>query len=310
MEEILWEQKYRPKTIDDCILPKHIKDDMYENVKSGIIENQLFIGKSGTGKTTTAFALGQVMKYDTLYVNASNEGRSIDTLRGLLTDFCSTMSLVADRKLVILDEFDGVGSIVQDALRAFVEQYSKTTSFILTANNKYKLSAAINSRFSEVKFSIPEEEKKALMVSMMKRIVEILKAESVEFDNMAVKGIVEKYFPDFRKTLIELQIASKSGKFTLEQLKDTDTSIAEIIHLLKNKSFGDMIKSVEKTPSIDFSHICEELWENVDKFVDKNSKAVLVKILSEYIDKSVRTANPKITLMAMYADIMTSVDFV
>jgi DNA polymerase III delta prime subunit len=308
--QLLWVEKYRPQKVEECILPKETLEQLQAIIESGKLPNMLFSGSAGIGKTTVAHALGEQMGYDVLFVNASNEGRSIDTLRGLITTFASSMSLEGNRKLVILDEFDGVGQVIQDALRAFIEQYSVTTSFILTCNYKHKLIPAIHSRFSEINFTIPSDQKAKLQVAFMARIANILKSEKVEYENLAIKEIATKYFPDFRRTLNELQRFSAIGTFKVDQLKSLEVDYNSIFEAIRNKQFTEMIALVEKASTIDISSVATELYNNADKFCTSGSKPVLVNILAEYIDKATRTTNPKITVMAMYANIMANVDMV
>ena len=190
-------EKYRPKVIEECILPDAIKDEFQSYVLADKIPNLVLAGTSGTGKTTCAYALANELGYDILYINGSNEGRSIDTLRGVVTDFASSMSLYSNRKVIIIDEADGIPNLVQEALKSFIEEYATVCSFILTVNNKSKLIPALVSRFVEVNFTIPQDQKTKIAVAMMKRIMEILKLENVTFEKEAIAGIVKRFFPDY-----------------------------------------------------------------------------------------------------------------
>lgn len=308
VNDYLLSEKYRPTTIDECILPESIKTQLESFITAGSIPNLLLSGTSGIGKTTVSYALANQLGYDVLFVNGSNEGRSIDTLRGAVTEFASSMSLYANRKVVLIDEADGMPTLVQDGLRAFIELYSSTCSFILTCNHKSKLTPAILSRLSEVNFSIPADQKSKVAVGFMKRIVEILDKENIKYDKQAVAELVKRYFPDFRRVLTELQRYSSGGEFTMEQLKSTDVDINGIIQLIKDKNFSKMIEVVEKLSVIDITAIADELYTNANTFVDSSNKPVLIMILSDYIDKATRSTNPKITLMALFAAIMSSVE--
>jgi len=238
-------EKYRPKTIGDCILPDNIKKEFESYVLADKIPNLVLAGTSGTGKTTCAYALANELGYDILYVNGSNEGRSIDTLRGSVTDFASSMSLYSNRKVIIIDEADGIPNLVQEALKSFIEEYASVCSFILTVNNKSKLIPPLVSRFVEVNFTIPQDQKTKIAVSMMKRIMEILTEEGVAFEKEAIAGLVKRFFPDFRRTLNELQRYASGGSFTLAQLANVDADINTLIKNIKDKNFTNTVEAIE-----------------------------------------------------------------
>ena len=298
-------EKYRPKTIDDCILPDNIKKEFESYVLADKIPNLVLAGTSGTGKTTCAYALANELGYDILYVNGSNEGRSIDTLRGSVTDFASSMSLYSNRKVIIIDEADGIPNLVQEALKSFIEEYASVCSFILTVNNKSKLIPALVSRFVEVNFTIPQDQKTKIAVSMMKRIMEILTEEGVAFEKEAIAGLVKRFFPDFRRTLNELQRYASGGSFTLAQLANVDADINTLIKNIKDKNFTNTVEAIEKMSNVDISVIVEELYKNKSQYSNPNDIPIVIKILSDYLDKASRTSNPKITCLAMLAEIMS-----
>lgn len=297
-------EKFRPQTIEECILPDATKKEFDNFVLEGKIPNMILSGTPGSGKTTIAYALANQLKYDILFINGSNEGRTIDTLRGVVTDFASTMSLYDKRKVVIIDEADGMPTLVQDGLRAFIEEYASVCSFILTVNNKSKMIPALISRFVEISFIIPPDQKSKIGVAMMKRIAEILTKEGIKFEKEAVAGLVKKFFPDFRRTLNELQRYSSGGEFTLVQLKNIDADMNKLIENIKSKNFTETVAMIEKMPNVDIASIADELFNNRDKFSNPNDAPIIIKILSDYLDKSTRTPQPKITCMAMLAEMM------
>lgn len=306
--EYLLIERYRPKTISDCILPDDIKKQFTQFIESGKIPNLVLHGPPGNGKTTCAYALANQLEYDILYVNGSNEGRSIDTLRGIVTDFASSMSLYSNRKVVIVDEVEGVPVLVQEALKSFIEEYATTCSFILTTNNKSKLIPAILSRFSEVNFAIPPEQKNKVAVQLMKRIVEILDIENIKYEKSAIAELVKRYFPDFRRCLNELQRYSAGGQFTTEQLKNLDVDISVLVKFIKDKDFTSTVEAIEKMASVDVASIANELYEKIDTYANPNDKPVVIKLLSDYLDKATRTPQPKITCLALLAELMASLD--
>lgn len=306
--DYLYVEKFRPKLVSELILPEESKKLLNSFIDKNSIPNLLFSGSSGTGKTSAAYALANELKYDLLFINGSNEGRSIETFRGVVTEFASSLSLYANRKIVLIDEADGMPILVQDNLRAFIETYSSTCSFILTCNHKSKLSQAILSRLSEVNFTIPSDQKNKISVAFMKRVVEILKAENIKFDNIAVAELVKRYFPDFRRCLTELQRYSSGGEFTSEQLKNLDSDVSQMAVLIKDKNFGEMVNVIEKLAMVDITSMATELYDNISKFAEPNDIPVVIKILSDYIDKATRSTNHKITCIAMYAEIMGNLE--
>lgn len=298
-------EKYRPKSIEECILPESIKKEFESYVLADKIPNLVLAGTSGTGKTTCSYALANELGYDILYINGSNEGRSIDTLRGVVTDFASSMSLYSNRKVIIIDEADGIPNLVQEALKSFIEEYATVCSFILTVNNKSKLIPALVSRFVEVNFVIPQDQKPKIAVAMMKRIIEILTKENVKYEKEAIAGLVKRFFPDFRRTLNELQRYASGGEFKLAQLANVDADINTLIKNIKDKNFTSTVEAIEKMSNVDISVIAEELYKNKVQYSNPNDIPIVIKILSDYLDKASRTTNTKITCLAMIAEIMS-----
>lgn len=309
MSEVLISEIYRPKTVDETILPKAIKEFANNIVKSGRIPNLLFCGKPGTGKTSLARALASEMGYDVIKINASLEGRSIDTVRTTIADFASGVSLGGSKKLVILDEADGLTPIVQDALKGFFEEYSASCSFILTANNKHKINPPILSRFSEFEFSIPDDEKNQLEIEMMKRVGQICKERGIRTEKEAIVALVRKYFPDFRKTLNQLQKLSSGNTFYASMLENLDLDTSELISLLRKKNFKELRSFVAKSSNISVEDVNRELWNHVDEFIAPNSIPAFVVLLSDYNAKSVAVADQEILLMAEFVEIMAQMEF-
>lgn len=307
--EKLWVEKYRPKTVEECILPESIKSNLKSIIESGNIPNLLFYGSAGVGKTTIAYALCNQLDYEYLYVNASNEGRSIDTVRTTIAEFCTGMSLSGRKKIVILDEFCGVPSITQDALKGFFEQFSASCSFILTANHKHKINEPIRSRFSEIDFTIRKEEAPALGVQFMKRIVEICTQEKIKADKRAIAELVKKFFPDFRKTINELQKFSASGEFTEDSLKLLESPTEIIIQYLKTKNFKELRRVVATTSHIDTKVIARELYNDMYNFVVPSSIPNFIVIIADYQYKSSFAVDQEINLMAMFVELMGNIEF-
>ena len=212
-DDFIWCQKYRPRTIEDCILPRGLKDTFLEFVSNGDIPNLLLSGTAGTGKTTVARALCEELGVDYIIINGSESG-NIDTLRNDVRNFASGVSITSTgkRKIVILDEADYLNpSSTQPALRGFIEEFSKNCGFIFTCNFKNRIIEPIHSRCSVIDFRFSKKDRPKLAMSLLKRVIEILDKESVEYNEKVLVELITKYFPDFRRVLNELQRYSVSG---------------------------------------------------------------------------------------------------
>lgn len=309
MAEILLSEKYRPKTLEECILPKSTQELASSIIEKGEIPNLLFIGSAGTGKTTLAKVLAKELDYEYLFINASNEGRSIDTLRTTITDFATETSLTGKNKLVILDEFDGTTDIVQEALRGFFEKYSATCSFILTANNVNKIKAPIISRFTQIDFRLPPEEKGILAVNFAKRIVVICDKEGIKYDKSAIAELIKIDFPDFRQTLNKLQLALVSMKLDSDTLKSFETPTKAIIEGLKAKDFKGLRKIVANIPNANVTDINNDFKIVMDDVVTAQTVPTLIMILSDYDYKSHFVVDMELCIMSMFIEIMSNVEF-
>ena len=272
MSDFLWVEKYRPKKIQDCILSEDLKQTFLEFVKKKEIPNLLLSGTAGTGKTTVARALCDEIGADYIIINGSDEGRQIDTLRNKIKNFASTISLTKDanHKVVIIDEADYMNAeSVQPALRNFIETFFNNCRFIFTCNYKNKIIPALHSRCTVIDFRIVNGQKVKTATQLMDRLSIILKDEGVEFDKKVLAEVIQKYYPDFRRTINELQRYSVRGKidsgilFSLSEENNKD-----LIVKLKDKDFNGMrkwvIQNLDKEPSALFSSIYDNLYEHLE----------------------------------------------
>ena len=212
MDNFLWVEKYRPKTIDDCILSNTIKGTLNDLVKEERVPNLMFTGPAGVGKTTVARAICDMTSSDYIIINGSDEGRMIDTLRTKMTQFCSTISLQGGRKVVIIDEADYMNpDSVQPAMRGFIEKFAENCSFIFTCNFKNRIIEPIHSRCAVVDFTLKKDEKPEIASQFLIRCGNILSEENIEHDKRVVIELINKHFPDFRRVINELQRYSTSG---------------------------------------------------------------------------------------------------
>ncbi len=311
-ESLLWVEKHRPRTIEDCILPESIKKTLRDVVSQNKIPNMMFTGTSGIGKTTAARAICNETQADYLIINGSDEGRMIDTLRTKLTQFCSTISLSGSRKVVIIDEADYMNAdSVQPAMRNFTERFADNCSFIFTCNYKNRIIEPIHSRCAVIDFSLKNGEKQVIAARFMKRVEGILTDESIDYDKEVIAKLVLKHFPDFRRVLNELQRYSTSGEINSGVLANIkEMNLKELIDSLREKNFSKMrqwvVANVDNDPATVYRKIYDELY-NV---VDKGSIPQAVLTIAEYQYKSAFVADQEINLVACLVELMAECEFV
>ena len=313
MADFLWVEKYRPKTIEDCILPEDTKQTFQSFLRQGEISNLLLSGTAGTGKTTVARALCEELKCDYLIINGSDEGRQIDTLRTKIKSFASTVSLDknARHKVIIVDEADYMNAdSVQPALRNFIETFYKNCRFIFTCNFKNKIIPALHSRCTVVDFAIKNGYRKICADAMMNRLGNILDEEKIPYDKKVLAELIIKHFPDFRRTINELQRYSVRGKIDSGILFSlSETNNKELIATLKEKRFNDMrkwvIQNIDKEPSSMFRNLYEVLW----KALDPKSIPQAVLVIAGYQYKAGFVADQEINMVACLTEIMANCKF-
>lgn len=308
--EALWVQRYRPKKVVDTILPISTKAMFQQMVDTGNIHNLLLTGLPGTGKTTVAKAMLDEIGADYIVINGSLKN-GIDVLRVEIANFASAVSFGGGRKFVLIDEADYLNpNSVQPALRNFIEEFSKNCGFILTCNFKSRIITPLRSRFSEIDFAIPKEEKPVLAGQFFKRVVAILNEEKITFDKAAVANVVQKYFPDFRRTLGELQTYSATGKIDDGIFTDIKgESIDELFALMKAKKYTDMRKWVAANSDSDASELFRAIYDAAVEKVELKSLPGLIVTLGEYQYKHAFVADPEINIMACVTEIMMEASF-
>jgi len=313
MSDFLWVEKYRPKTISDCILSDDLKHTFLEFLKKKEIPNLLLSGTAGTGKTTVARALCEELGCDYVMINGSDEGRHIDTLRTQIKNFASTISLTetSNHKVVIIDEADYMNpDSVQPALRNFIETFYKNCRFIFTCNYKNKIIPAIHSRCIVINFSIQKKDKEKLALQFHKRLSIILEQENIEFDPKVLAELIMKYYPDFRRTINELQRYSVSGKIDTGILVTlSEMNIQGLNTALKKRHFGDMRKWVVDNIDKDSSGLFKDLYENFYKVLKPETIPAMVILLADYQYKSAFVADPELNMVACLTEIMGECKF-
>ena len=310
MKTFLWVEKYRPKSIDACVLPKNLKDTFSEFVKDKHIPNLILSGSSGVGKTTVAKAMLDEIGATSMMINGSEES-GIDTLRTKIKNFASTVSLEGGRKYIILDEADYLNpQSTQPALRGFMEEFHKNCGFILTCNFKNRLIEPLHSRCSVIDFIIPNTEKPKLAKNFFDSVSNILNQENVKFDERAVAELLNKHFPDWRRVLNELQRYSVSGKIDAGILVNlSEEKVNELIQLFKEKELGKVRKWIVNNLDNDPVRIFRVLYDTLYDRIDSSTVPHLVLILADYSYKSAFVADQEINLLACMIEIMQQVKF-
>ena len=306
----MWVEQYRPKTIDDCILPDSLKNLFSSFIKKGELSNMLFSGTPGIGKTTVAKALCEQMNCDWIMINGSEEG-GIDVLRNKIKNFASTVSLSGGKKVVILDEADYLNpQSTQPALRGFVEEFHKNCRFILTCNFKNRIIEPLHSRFSNIEFKVNPKDKPKLASRLFERAVYILKEQNIDYEDKVLVELITKHFPDFRKLINELQRYSVSGAIDAGILVNvSDENLKTLVSYLKNKEFSDMRKWVVNNLDNDPVKIFRKIYDTLYTNLEPSTIPHAVLIIADYQYKSAFVADQEINLVACLTELMSQVKF-
>lgn len=310
IQNTLWVEKYRPRRIEDCILPDALRNSFNKIVQTGEMQNLMLCGGPGCGKTTVARALCEQLGLDYIFLNASENG-NIDTLRTTVRNFASAVSLSGKGKVVILDEADYLNpQSTQPALRGFIEEFSSNCRFVLTCNFKNRIIEPLHSRCSIVEFVIPNKQKPALAAAMLQRVGAILDGEKVPYDRKVLAEVVMQFFPDFRRTINELQRYSSNAKIDagiLATIRDGEFDV--LFDSMKSKNFTDVRKWVAANTDADYSQIFRKIYDQLVDRIDKSSIPSVVLILAEYQYRMSFSADHEICMAACMAEIMMNAQF-
>jgi len=310
--DFIWVEKYRPKTIDDCILPESTKTMFREFLNKGEIPNMLLAGPPGIGKTTVAKALCNELGVDFYVINGSDEGRFLDTVRNNAKNFASTVSLssTAKHKVILIDEADNTTPDVQLLLRASIEEFSRNCRFIFTCNYKNKIIEPLHSRCAVIDFSLKGKEKTVLAGSFFKRLQNILDEESIEYDQKVLAELINKHFPDWRRVLNECQRYSVSGKIDSGILASfSDVAVNDLLQNLKEKNFPEVRKWVVANLDNDTTVLLRRVYDALYSALENNSIPAAVLVLAKYQYQSAFVADQEINTLACLTEIMVECSF-
>ena len=306
--EFLWVEKYRPRKLEDCILPADQKNIFHEMLAKGEIQNMLLCGGAGMGKTTVARALCEELQTDYIIINGSEES-GIDVLRTKIKQFASTVSFSGKPKVVILDEADYLNpNSTQPALRAFIEEFSSNCRFILTCNFKNRIIPPLHSRTAVIEFKLPKSEKPKIAAAFFKRVTEIMGIEKIDADGKVIAKVIEKHFPDYRRVLNELQRYSASGKIDEGIFVNLgESNMQELIASLKDGDWKKMrtwvVNNIDNDPGTIFRKLYDTLTDQVKQVPQ------LILLLADYQYKAAFCADQEINLVACLTEIMAAVEF-
>ena len=312
MTNFIWVEKYRPQTIEECILPDNIKKTFKEFLNKGEIPNMLLAGPPGVGKTTVAKALCNELGVDFYVINGSDEGRFLDTVRNNAKNFASTVSLASEakHKVIIIDEADNTGNDVQLLLRAFIEEFAGNCRFIFTCNYKNKILEPLHSRCAVVDFSIRGKEKQQIAAAFFKRLNFILEQERVEADKKVLVELVNKHFPDWRRVLNECQRYSVSGKIDSGLLAAfSDVAVDDLIKNLKAKNFPEVRKWVNNNMDNDTSVLFRRIYDSLYESLVPTTIPAAVLVIAKYQYQMAFVADQEINMLACLTEIMVECEF-
>jgi len=311
MRDHLWVEKYRPKKLEDCVLPSELRKQLEESIAKGDIQNMILHGGAGCGKTTVARAICDQMGMDYLFVNAS-EDSGIDTLRTKIRNYASTVSLNDRPKVVILDEADYMNpTSLQPALRGAIEEFASNCRFIFTCNHLSKIIKPIHSRCAVFDFSLPKKEKAEVAKAFFSRLKFILRSEETKFTDKIVVEVVRKFFPDFRRIINECQKYSSSGTIDAGILSSSfsDENLRSLVEAMKQKNFSSVRKWISENSDKDSSLVFRRLYDSLYEILSPNSIPPAILCIANYQYRSAFCADQEVNLMACCIEIMAECEF-
>lgn len=309
-KDFIWVESLRPKTIDECILPRRIKDRLNEMVNKGVITNYTGVGSPGSGKSSSARALCEQLGVEYLLINMSNES-GIDTIRNKVINFASSSSLdFGDNgqsyKVIILDEIDHSSNQAQASLRGVIEEFQHNCRFILTANYKTKIMSALFSRCPPLEFEFVADEKREMCRQFHNRMMDILDKYGIAYDKLSLMKFIIAHFPDFRCIINQIQMSIKDNELNLDGLgADSKEKIENLEVIMKNKDFGSLIKWVDENANGDYHNIRNSIYEYFREKIDGERLSVLIMSLNKYDYQDSFVIDKNINMLAFLTELMS-----
>ena len=311
-DDFIWVEKYRPKSIDECILPPSTKKTFKEFLNKGEIPNLLLSGPPGIGKTTVAKALCAELGVDSYVINGSDEGRFLDTVRNKAKNFASTVSITsqAKHKVIIIDEADNTTPDVQLLLRASIEEFTGNCRFIFTCNYKNKIIEPLHSRCAVIDFAINKKDKPQIAAKFFNRLKEIVDNEGCNADNKVLAELINKHFPDWRRILNECQRYGSGGSIDSGCLVDlSGNNIDQLITFLCKKEFQNVRKWIVENLDNDTNVVLRKIYDTMYSSLKSQSVPEAVLIIAKYQYQSAFVADQEINLLAALTEIMVNCEF-
>lgn len=304
--EHIWAEKYRPQTLNDLIIDSHTKSIIKSWIDEGKAPNLGLFGYTpGTGKTSLAKSLSRDLDSEFIYINSSREN-GIDVIRNKLIKFASTNSFNGNNKIALLDEADGLTNSSQESLRAFIEEFSSSCQFIITANFKHRLIEPLLNRLNIIDFDdIYSKNRKEIALQLLKRCKDILDAENIKYQDQQLKILIKKLYPSTRAIIIELQKNSINGILEIDINSITSHDQFQIlISALKTRNYNGCRFNLKHI--YDIRSFYDYLFKNVDKIFKDEGMSIANAISHIYkfnIDIN-KVKDPELSLSAFCAVIL------
>ncbi len=310
VKDLVWIERFRPKSVQECILPDRIKNNLLKMSENGNIQNYTAIGSAGSGKTSSARALCEQLGIDYILINMSNES-GIDTVRNKIVNFASTMSFSSAYKTIILDEADHSSKSAQASLRGIIEEFASSCRFIITANFKNGIIEPLYSRCPILEFNFSNEERSAMLIQFIKRVEYILEQDSIQYDRTELITYCKQNFPDFRGILNSLQLNSSHGELNISGLgSESAAQLNELIGYLKSKSFDKCREwIVNNIKSNNTASVRRALYTRMKEFIQADSIPEFILLINQYDFKEASVVDKEINFLAFLVETMMNIEF-